>query len=376
MAIVKKDYYAILGVLQTATDDEIKKAYRKLARKYHPDVSTEPDREAKMREINEAKDVLGDAGKRANYDLDRKYAARQTGAAGTNSATSSTGFGDRWDDVFKRYQADPSYAKAKMDKDMEDLLRRARGHQTWNTWDFEEGKADSSSYYDRLDEEWSEYAHDNGIKPDDAARFKEFREEFDHHENHEFKFNKAGRPFNRANVNPNKNVTVEHELTFQQAFTGVELTITYTVGGVKRTAMVKVPPGAVDGDTIRVPGGGTQTVANRTAGDLLVKLSVKNHKVFKRDAQHIHYELKISVLDLMTGTKVNIPTIDGATLEVTIPAGTQTGSKIRISGRGMPVKTDTAIRGDMYLVLVPFVPKISATSEEVQAAINVLRKLI
>jgi curved DNA-binding protein len=277
-----KDYYATLGVPRDADADAIKAAYRKLARKYHPDVSKEKDAEAKFKEVGEAYETLKDPEKRAAYDELGQYAA---GA---------------------EFRPPPDWGQA-----------YAGGQQFT---------------FDDLDL---------------ADLFAGLAGRAGH----------AGRAGGRARADrPLRGGDYEASvhLSFDQAYHGTELdldlaAIEYDAEGrprrVPHRIKVRVPSGVTDGQKLRVPGKGGKGIRGGPDGDLYLDIAVAAHPVFRVDGMDIHVDLPLAPWEAVLGANVELPTPAGR-VALTVPAGTRTGQRLRLTGRGLARPDGT--KGDLY----------------------------
>lgn len=271
-----RDYYDILGIPKSASDEEVKKAYRKLAAKFHPDRNPgDKEAEAKFKELGAAYEVLSDADKRSRYD--------RFGHAGTQAGfPDGGGFGGGFPGGFggSGPQVDPQMA--------EDLFRNMFG-----------GGGD---FGDILG---------------------------------------GGRRGGRKSTRSRPPADIESEVTvpFQVAATGG--TVSISVGG--REIGVKVPAGIDDGKKLRVPAAATGSA------DVILRVRVAPHPYFTRDGADVTLEVPIGVAEAVLGTKVEVPTLAGDRLTVKVPAGTSSGSRIRLKGRGIN-------GGDQYLVMKVVAP--------------------
>jgi DnaJ-class molecular chaperone len=292
-----RDYYEVLGIKRDASADDIKKAHRKQARKYHPDVNkNNPSATEKFKEAQEAYDVLSDPQKRQNYD--------QFGHAGVN-ATGPAGGGD----PFEAY-------------------RRSRGRRgggsTWQAnpnvtvedFDFG-GGGDPSSIFEQLF----------------GAR--------------------GGGGRGRVPPRPQRGQDVEHAvtLTFEQAARGTTLPLQINRDGKIESIEVKIPAGVKDGSRIRIRGRGEQT--NGEPGDLYIIAAVHPHSYFRREGMDVYLELPISAYEAILGAKIQVPTLDGP-VTLSIPPGTGGSAKLRIKGRGIERGGE---KGDQYVQVRILVPK-------------------
>ena len=308
MAVEFKDYYATLGVPRDASGDDIKKAFRKLARKYHPDVAKDKKRaEEKFKEINEANDVLSDPVKRRQYDelgANWQQAAAGQGPSGgarrrysTGSGEQEfefggTGFSDFFEQFFGRQRANGGY---------DDVLRRSRGGFTRR-----------------------EAARGEDIEGDILVTLHEA-------------LNGSLRSLSLRKVNSQ---TGEIE---------------------KETFTVRIPPGAQEGRRIRVPGKGGPGFGGGPAGDLFLRVRLEVHPDFEVREADLYHELDLAPWEAVLGTQLEIPTLSGA-IKLRIPAGIKTGKQLRVRGQGLP-KNASGERGDLYVVARVAVPATVSAEE-------------
>lgn len=304
--MAQRDYYEILGIPRSATQDEIKRAHRKLVRKYHPDVhKNDASSTEKFKEAQEAYDVLSDETKKANYD--------QFGHAGVNAGGAPGGSGATGDpfEAFRRAQAG------------------ARGQQGGRRppEDFNFGGQQGGDFSDIFEQIFGQRGGGAGA----GGR---------------------GRGRSGAQQAPKGN-DIEHPvtLTFEQAARGTTLPLQINRGGKLETIDIKIPPGMKDGNKIRLKGRGES--AGGPPGDLYIVVTVRPHEYFKRSGLDINLDVPISMYEALLGTKIEVPTMDG-NVTVTIPPGTNSGSKLRIKGRGITRKDEV---GDQYVVVKIIVPK-------------------
>lgn len=283
-----KDYYKTLGVAREATPDEIKQAYRKLARKYHPDVSKEKDAEARFKDIGEAGEVLRDPEKRAAYD-----------AAGSQWERESAGGRERdfqpppgWDAGFEfSGRGDPS-------------------------------GGDHSDFFEAL---FGRAARGARRQRADARMPGQ-----DHHAKVLIDLEDAYRGAQRS-------ISLRMPALDDQGH-GVLL---------ERTLDVNIPKGIREGQHLRLAGqGGPGVGEGAPAGDLYLDIAFKPHRVYRVDGRDVYLDLPVSPWEAALGASVAVPTPDGE-LELTIPKGSAGGRKLRLKGRGIPGKTP----GDFYVVL-------------------------
>jgi len=287
----KRDYYEVLGVSRTASADEIRAAYRKLARQYHPDVNKSADASTRFNEVQEAYDILSDAEKRANYD--------QFGHAGPSPfGAGAPGAGKRgtytWTNV---------------------------GGQQSGGGDF--GDFDVGSIFEDL------------FGGPGSAR--------------------AGGPFGggaharaRSRAAKGRDIAQELPVDFMAAALGGTQTIRVRRGGSTQTIEVTIPKGAKDGTKLRVSGAGSPSAGSAPPGDLILTVRVQEHAYFKRDGLDIEIEVPVSIVEASLGATVSVPTLRGKA-EVGIPAGSASGKRLRLRGQG--VVDQTGATGDLYAVV-------------------------
>jgi DnaJ-class molecular chaperone len=308
--MAKRDYYDILGVSRTASADEIKRAHRKLALKFHPDRNKDnKDAEERFKEIQEAYDVLSDPQKRQNYD--------QFGHAGVGVGAGHGGAGVDPFEAFRRAQ------------------RGRGGYQQWrggpNTtvedFDFNAGDFDNGQFSEIFEQLFGGRRRRAG---GGAARGASSR----------------GATFDRGG-----DVDYPISLTFAQAARGTTLPLSINRGGKLEKIEIKVPPGVKDGSRVRIKGQGEQGPGG--AGDLFIVTTVHPHPYYRRDGLDILLDLPLSMYEAMLGTKATVPTLDGP-VTLTIPPGTPSHAKLRIKDRGI-FRGDE--KGDQLVVTKVIVPR-------------------
>jgi DnaJ-class molecular chaperone len=306
-----RDYYETLGVPRTATADEIKKAHRKLARKYHPDMNkNNAGSTEKFKEIQNAYDVLSDTQKRANYD--------QFGEAGANIGAGGPGAGGSPFDQFRRPQQGRSY----------------QGNPV-SAEDF--GVGGNGNFSDVFEQLFG--AKGGAARGGARAR--------------------SARP---QSVPRGEDIEHPVSLTFEQAARGTMLPLQIDRDGKVETIEIKIPSGVKDGSRVRIKGRGQQS--NGEAGDLYIVTKIQPHAYFKRDGLDVYVEAPLSMYEALLGTKISVPTLDGP-ITMTIPPGTGGGAKLRIKGRGIERSGE---KGDQFVEIRIVVPK--TLDDEDKAAIE------
>jgi curved DNA-binding protein len=296
-----KDYYAIMGVERDASSDEIKRAYRKLARKYHPDVSKEPDAEIRFKELGEAYEVLKDPQKRTAYDqLGADWKAGQDFHPppdwDAGFEFSGTGFG---------------------------------------------GSSGFSDFFESLFGDFSR-GHSGATRTGFQSRGE------DHH----------------------AKVLIDLEDAFNGASRSITLRAPEAAPGgqvvmKERTLNVRIPKGVKEGQRIRLAGQGAPGMSGGQRGDLFLEISFRPHPLFRVDGRDIFLDLPITPWEAALGATLKVPTPSGK-VDLKIPAGTGSGRKLRLKGRGIPGKT----AGDLFVI-----PQITVPPADNDAARELYRKM-
>ncbi len=298
-----RDYYNILGVDRKASEKEIKKAYRKLARKFHPDKNPDDKKaEEKFKEINEAYEVLGNSENRSKYDrLGQNYQRYQQMGGAPN--------GFDFSEWFAQSGARPGgYQQQQVNIDFEDLLGSNSGFSDFFTTIF----------------------GNQGTRRQGA-----------------------GSPFaQRQSVPTQQKMEQPVNITLEEAFAGT----TRTLRNSSETFTAKIPKGSKTGTKIRLRG------KAGVSGDLYLVVEVEPHPTFKRDGNNLLVTVPVSVTTAVLGGKVIVPTLEGS-VRLSIPAGTQGGKTFRLRGKGMPDLRDKEKQGDILATIHIEVPH-SLTEQE------------
>ncbi|MED4312279.1 molecular chaperone DnaJ [Heyndrickxia coagulans] len=317
----KRDYYEVLGVAKDASKDEIKKAYRKLSKKYHPDINKAPDAAEKFKEIQEAYEVLSDDQKRAQYDQ-FGHAGPNQGFGGGNgfggfSSSDFDSFG--FEDIFSTFfgggrRNDPN------------APRQGADLQYTMTLEFEEAVFGKETDIRIPREETCDTCHGTGAKPGTHPK------ECPHCHGTGQLNTEQQTPFGRI---------VNRRVCHYCGGTGKIITDKCkTCGGTgrvkkRRKIHVKIPAGIDDGQQLRVAGQGEPGINGGPAGDLYIIFHVRPHELFERDGDDIYCEIPITFTQAALGDEIEVPTLHGK-VKLKIPAGTQSGTKFRLRGKGVP----------------------------------------
>jgi curved DNA-binding protein len=307
--MAKRDYYEVLGVKKTATEEEIKKAYRKLAMKYHPDRNPgNKQAEERFKEINEAYAVLSDKGKRQQYD--------QFGPSGFSQRFSQ-------EDIFRGF-------------DISDLFKDL-GFSTNDVFSriFGGGGRGAKARYGSFDDLFGQ----RGGQPYDFGDMS------------------SGGAYQTHGPMAERGQDIQSELnlTLQEAAFGGEKKVKFSKGGKVEEVTVKIPPGIESGKKLRLAGKGMDGVGGRPPGDLYLKVNIVEHPIFKREGSDINLDKEIKISEALLGTTIEVPTLDGPK-NIKVPPGTQSNSRIRLKGFGLP-RLQGGGKGDEYVRILIKYPK-------------------
>ena len=333
----KRDYYEVLGVAKSASPEEIKKAYRRLARQYHPDVSEEADAETKFKEVNEAYEILSDEQKRGLYDR-----FGHAGVSGNAGGFGGGGFGfDVGRDPFEIFEeVFGSFGGFGGRRQTGRRPRRGSDLRYDLTLEFEEAIFGAEKEIEVPRRETC--AHCNGSKAEPGTNPIRCPE-----------CNGTGEVRRQAGFFINISTCPRCQGAGEIITTPCNECQGRGQIVKKRRLSVKIPAGVDVGTQIRLSGEGESGVYGGPPGNLYVVIKVKEHAYFRRNDDTIHLELAINITQASLGDEVEVPTLDGKQL-MTIPAGTQTGETIRLRGQGVPrLRRDgtTSGRGDQVVTI-------------------------
>lgn len=296
-----KDYYKILGVNKSASQDEIKKAFRILARKYHPDANpNDPGAENKFKEIGEAYEVLKNPQKRSRYDQLganwKQYAHAGDGWPGGGGKTYTYDFGGRG-------------------------------------FNFEDLGSGFSDFF----EMFFGRASDDRFSGSDSGFGSQF-----------------GRG-TRTNMQKGQDMQSEISITLREAYSGIQRSLKLQKGGRTRTVNVKIPKGIKDSGKIRLAGEGVKSPAGGPGGDLYLVINIVPHNFFTRKGDDLYCEVPVTIKEAFYGAKIDIPTFSGKIM-VKVPPKTQGGKTLRLKGKGMS-KLRSSEFGDLYAKIKLILPE-------------------
>ncbi|MFZ7104239.1 MAG: DnaJ C-terminal domain-containing protein [Peptococcaceae bacterium] len=309
MAVKYQDYYQLLGIAREASQKEIQAAFRKAARKYHPDVNKSPEAEEKFKLINEAYEVLKDPEKRKLYDQ----------------------LGSNWQ-AGQDFRPPPGWEQAN------------------------HGPSGSGGYYYTSSNDFGDFNFSDFFQEifGGGSGFRNF----------------SPRGGSRGNWSQKgEDREAELSITLEEAYRGAVKTIQLQVmeeqgGGqlLRKTKSydIKIPAGTVEGSKIRLKGQGSPGIGGGPPGDIYLKINIAPHNTYGIDGADLSTEIKISPWAAILGTKVDVPTLDGK-VQMTIPPGTQSEQRFRLKGKGIPQKSAP---GDLYAKIRISIPKVISKEEK------------
>ncbi|WP_146551272.1 molecular chaperone DnaJ [Rummeliibacillus sp. SL167] len=335
----KRDYYEVLGLEKTASKDEIKKAYRKLSKKYHPDLNKEPGAEEKFKEIAEAYEVLSDDQKRARYDQFGHQDPNQ-GFGGFSGFGSTEGFGG-FEDIFSSFFGGGS--RTRRDPN---APRKGDDLQYRMTISFEEAVFGKEKEIEIPREETCDTCHGTGAKPGTSKETCPY-------------CNGTGQISETVNT-PFGQIVNRRTCSHCQGTGQIikeKCSTCHGSGTVKKRKKIKVniPAGVDDGQQLRVSGQGEAGVNGGPAGDLYIVFHVRASDKFERDGDDIYLELPITFAQAALGDEIEVPTIHGK-VKMKIPAGTQSGDRFRLKDKGVK-NVHGYGNGDQHVIVKIKTPK-------------------
>jgi len=333
--VAKRDYYDVLGISKSASKEEIKKAYRKLALKYHPD-KTKGDKtsEEKFKEASEAYHILSDDKRKNNYDQFGHAAFEGVGGGQGSGGFDTSSFSDIFEDFFGDFGSGG------------ESTRRSNNRGNDLRYDLSITLEES---YKGLEKN---IKYTTNKKCSDCSGSGSA---------------KGSKPIScsycggKGKVRTNQGFFTVQQTCPQCSGYGETISKPCTdCGGngkvqSNENVTVKIPKGVDDGTRIRVSGKGEAGTKGSSNGDLYLFISIDNHSIFKRSEENIYYELPVAFSEAALGTTVEVPSIDGGKSKIKIPPGTQHGKQFRLKGKGMPVLRRN-IYGDLYIRIITEVP--------------------
>jgi DnaJ-class molecular chaperone len=298
-----KDYYSTLGVAKTATDKELKQAYRKLARKFHPDVNpTDKTAESKFKDLTEAYEVLGDPEKRKKYDelgsnwrMYEQAGGPRPGAGGPHGG----GFGGG--------------VHTMTEEQMREIFGGGGGESPF------------SDFFQTF------FGGAGGFSGGEGPRAAGGRG--------------AGA---RGRARKGRDIEQEVELTLDDVYQGVTRRLAFRLGGQTRSVDVRIPAGVGDGSRVRISGEGESGMGGAPAGDMYLRIRLAPHPTFERKGQDLYVKVPVPLTTAVLGGEADVQTISGKSLRLKIPPTTQLGQVFRLKGHGMPTTGKPGEFGDLY----------------------------
>jgi len=311
-----KDYYATLGVAKTASEKELKQAYRKLARKHHPDVNPgDKSAEAKFKDINEAYEVLGDPEKRKKYDeLGANWRMyEQAGAGGPGGGPQQPG----WNVNFGGGAGSGG----------------GGGFRTMTEEEMREMFGDADPFSDFFH---TFFGGTGGGAQEPGGR---------------------GRGARARAPRQGRDVEQEIELNLEDALHGTTRRFSISHDGTARTVDVRIPAGVGEGSRVRIPGEGEHGTSGAKSGDLYLRVRLMPHAKFERKGKDLYAPVSVPLTIAALGGEAQVDTLAGKSLRLKIPPGTQNGQVFRLKGHGMPTVNHPDQTGDLYATIGVQLPR-------------------
>lgn len=309
MTVKYQDYYEILGVARSASQDEIQRAYRKQARQYHPDVNKAPEADQKFKQVGEAYEVLKDPEKRKKYDA----------------------LGADWK-AGQQFKPPPGFEN----------IRFEFGGRSGGGVEF-----GSDGFSDFFEAFFGRGASPGGFSTGQPRGFS------------------AGATGRGRGGGRGHTIESEVAISLEDAYHGTsqQITLRDPEAGTKTKLEVKIPKGTISGSKIRLAGQGGKGFAGGSAGDLILRIKIQPHPRFELRGHNLHHTLAITPWEAALGAKVPVPTLDGP-VTMTIPPGAASGQKLRLRGKGLPQRTHDQDHGDLLVRLKIVVPREMSQDEE------------
>ena len=314
-----RDYYEVLGIQRGASADEIRKAYRKLARQLHPDMNKAPDAAKKFNEVQEAYDVLSDADKRKSYDrFGHAGVGAGMGGAGPGAANWGGGAG-------------------------------RSGRTVWSDVGGEGGGFDASDFASIFEQMFGGAGAGMGGRP-----------------------GRGPAPGARPRTAPQPGRDLEHTITitFMTAALGGGEQLRFGNGGETTEINVKIPPGIESGAKLRIKGKGYPSANGGPPGDLLLTVEVGKHPWFSREGLDLLIDVPVNVAEAINGVTVTVPLLKDGSVDVKVPPGIVSGRKLRVRGKGIVDSKGRA--GDFYVVVQIVAPAAGTLSPQARQAVGQL----
>lgn len=344
--MANKDYYGVLGVDKNASDDEIKSAYRRLAKKYHPDLNKTEEAAEKFKDINEAYECLSDSKKRANYDqfgtAEGNPFGGQGGAGFGDFFGGGGGFGDFFSDIFSAFGGRGGQAQQQQGEDINISVTLEFGEACFG--------CEKNITFNKVDK----CSACSGTGAKNGKEFSTCSQ-----------CGGAGRV--RFQQNTMFGTTIREGICPKCNGTGKEIKEKCpSCGGkgvqrISKTLTVKFPAGIDNGQTLRMRGEGNSPAGRGVNGDLNMKVTVKSHKILVRKGNDLYLDLYVPFTTTLLGGKVDIPTLNG-NYTLTIPERTASGTVMRIKNKGVKILNQNG-HGDLLVTVKGEMPK-SLSKEE------------